>query len=113
MSSPIVVAVSSSRDHTFSKSNQPSITLIQGLGIEGDAHSGKTVKHRFLAKKDPAKPPNMAPIANADSFVLVGFIPNERQAISSSRNASHARPTGSFRIRIVNAFVISARIRIR
>ena len=56
MSSPIVVAVSSSRDHTFSKSNQPSITLIQGIGIEGDAHAGKTVKHRFLVKIDPTKP---------------------------------------------------------
>ncbi|MDJ0687346.1 MAG: hypothetical protein QNJ41_02445 [Xenococcaceae cyanobacterium MO_188.B32] len=44
----IVTAVSTSTTHTFSKSNQDSIRLIAGLGIEGDAHQGKTVKHRSL-----------------------------------------------------------------
>ena len=37
-------------------------------------------------------------MAKAVSFVLVVLMPSERQAISSSRNASHARPTGSRRI---------------
>ncbi len=52
----IVTAVSISTTHTFSKSNQASIRLIAGLGVEGDAHLGKTVKHRSRVKKDPTQP---------------------------------------------------------
>lgn len=53
---PIVIAVSHSKTHTFSKNNQSAIRLIEGLGVDGDAHAGKTVKHRFLVKKDATKP---------------------------------------------------------
>ena len=52
------------------------------------------------AKNEPAKPPNIAPIANAVSLVLVVLMPSERQAISSSRSASQARPTGRWRSRM-------------
>ncbi|MCC7346651.1 MAG: MOSC domain-containing protein, partial [Variibacter sp.] len=51
-----VVDVFSSPDHTFSKDRQTGITLWQGLGVQGDAHCGVTVKHRFDAKKDPTRP---------------------------------------------------------
>ncbi len=51
-----VVAVSSSPEHSFSKPNVPSITLIAGVGVEGDAHSGELVKHRYLVQKDPTQP---------------------------------------------------------
>lgn len=51
-----VVAVNISRTHSFSKSNQDSIQLLAGLGIEGDAHSGKTVKHRSRVAKNPNQP---------------------------------------------------------
>ena len=53
---PTVVAVSRSGTHTFSKPNQKTIKLIEGIGVEGDAHAGTTVKHRYLVKKDPTKP---------------------------------------------------------
>jgi len=53
---PFVIAVSRSKTHTFSKPNQEAIQLIAGLGVEGDAHSGRTVKHRFLVKKDASRP---------------------------------------------------------
>ena len=53
---PIVIAVSRSSSHTFSKPNQAFINLIEGFGVEGDAHGGKTVKHRYLVKSDPTKP---------------------------------------------------------
>jgi len=33
-----------------------SITLIKGMGVEGDAHSGATVKHRSRVAKDPTAP---------------------------------------------------------
>ncbi|MEO8590353.1 MAG: hypothetical protein ABI432_13345 [Flavobacteriales bacterium] len=41
-----VVAVSLSPSHTMSKGNATSIVRIAGLGVEGDAHAGTTVKHR-------------------------------------------------------------------
>ena len=54
--SGIVTAVSRSASHVFSKSNQQSIKLLAGIGVEGDAHSGKTVKHRSRVAKDPSQP---------------------------------------------------------
>jgi MOSC domain-containing protein YiiM len=54
--SGIVIAVSRSSKHTFSKSNQENIFLQAGLGVEGDAHLGKTVKHRSRVAADPTQP---------------------------------------------------------
>jgi MOSC domain-containing protein YiiM len=51
-----VIAVSISQNHSFSKFNRDSINLIAGLGVEGDAHLGKTVKHRSRVAKDPSQP---------------------------------------------------------
>ena len=53
---PIVIAVSCSPQHTFSKPNQPLIKLIEGKGVEGDVHAGKKVKHRYLVNIDSTKP---------------------------------------------------------
>ena len=52
----IVTAVSRSATHTFSKVTQDSIRLLPGLGVEGDAHMGETVKHRSRVARDPAQP---------------------------------------------------------
>jgi MOSC domain-containing protein YiiM len=52
----IVTAVSRSATHTFSKQNQDSIRLLTGLGVEGDAHLGQTVKHRSRVARDPSQP---------------------------------------------------------
>ncbi len=52
----IIAAVSRSQEHSFSKANQESITLVKGLGVEGDAHSGETVKHRSRVAQDPSQP---------------------------------------------------------
>ena len=51
-----VTAVSRSGSHSFSKPTCASIHLIEGLGVEGDAHSGETVKHRSRVAKDPSQP---------------------------------------------------------
>jgi len=56
MKNGIVKAVSKSGTHTFNKYNHDSILLIKGLGVEGDAHNGKTVKHRSRVAKDPTQP---------------------------------------------------------
>ena len=51
-----IVAVSRSPGHTLSKPNEGSIRLLEGLGVEGDAHMGVTVKHRSRVAKDPTVP---------------------------------------------------------
>lgn len=51
-----VEAVSASPGHTMSKPNQLSIRLLAGLGVEGDAHMGTTVKHRSRVLRDPSQP---------------------------------------------------------
>jgi MOSC domain len=42
----LVTEVSRSATHTMSKPNTDRILLLVGLGVDGDAHSGSTVKHR-------------------------------------------------------------------
>src|SRR5262245_55489731 len=56
MTDAIVTAVSRSATHTFSKTSAPSIRLVAGLGVEGDAHLGVTVKHRSRVARDPTAP---------------------------------------------------------
>jgi MOSC domain-containing protein YiiM len=56
VSSPTVLAVHRSPTHSFSKRTALSIRLIAGLGVEGDAHAGETVKHRSRVAKDPTQP---------------------------------------------------------
>jgi MOSC domain-containing protein YiiM len=54
--SATVIAVSGAPGHRFSKPVQGSIRLLKGLGVEGDAHSGETVKHRSRVARDPTQP---------------------------------------------------------
>jgi MOSC domain-containing protein YiiM len=56
MTQPRVVAVHLSSSHSFSKYPEDAITLVEGLGVEGDAHSGKTVQHRSRVARDPTQP---------------------------------------------------------
>jgi MOSC domain-containing protein YiiM len=51
-----VVAVSVDGKHRFSKTSRLSITLTSGHGIEGDAHYGPIVRHRYLARRNPTAP---------------------------------------------------------
>ncbi len=56
MTQPSIAAVSRSGEHSFSKPLQDSIVLVAGLGVEGDAHLGITVKHRSRVARDPSQP---------------------------------------------------------
>ncbi|MTB50695.1 MOSC domain-containing protein [Lewinella sp. W8] len=56
MPTPTVRSVSKSATHTFHKNSADCIVLLKGLGVEGDAHLGKTVKHRSRVAKDPTQP---------------------------------------------------------
>jgi MOSC domain len=51
-----VEAVAADAGHHFSKPLRDSIDLILGLGIEGDAHAGPYVRHRYLARRRPRLP---------------------------------------------------------
>lgn len=51
-----VTAVSRCSDHAFSKNTAPYIRLLAGLGVEGDAHQGRTVQHRSRVARDPTAP---------------------------------------------------------
>lgn len=53
---PRVEAVSLSPVHGFSKEPQPEVRLLAGLGAEGDAHAGRTVKHRSRVAQNPDQP---------------------------------------------------------
>ena len=51
-----VTAVSGSGKHTMRKPNLDVVRLLSGLGVEGDAHLGVTVKHRSRVAVDPTQP---------------------------------------------------------
>tara|TARA_R110002124_G_scaffold279572_1_gene452198 strand:- start:29672 stop:30241 length:570 start_codon:yes stop_codon:yes gene_type:complete len=56
VSSGKVVAVARDDAHRFSKELVSEIRIVEGLGVEGDAHLGKTVKHRSRVAVDPNQP---------------------------------------------------------
>lgn len=51
-----IVSVSRDAGHAFSKPCCAEIRLLAGLGVEGDAHCGATVKHRSRVAVDPSQP---------------------------------------------------------
>lgn len=56
MTEPRVISVNQSPRHGFSKQPQLSVRLIEGLGIEGDAHAGVTTQHLHQQRQDPTRP---------------------------------------------------------
>lgn len=51
-----VIAVHRSNEHGFSKETVDEITLLPGLGVDGDAHMGARVMHRSRVARDPNQP---------------------------------------------------------
>lgn len=56
MTEPSVIAVHKKSSYSFHKDTVPTIYLVAGIGVEGDIHSGETVKHRSRVRRDPAQP---------------------------------------------------------
>jgi MOSC domain-containing protein YiiM len=52
----IVTAVSLAAGHTFSKPTADRIVLLAGLGVQGDAHLGRTVQLVHRMRRDPTQP---------------------------------------------------------
>ena len=73
MSSTSVVAVARDASHGFSKKLVSEIRILDGLGVEGDAHLGKTLKHRSRMDVDPTKPNlRQVHLIHLERFVEVG-----------------------------------------
>jgi MOSC domain-containing protein YiiM len=51
-----VVAVARDSTHRFSKQLVDQIRLLEGIGVEGDAHAGVTVQHLSRLKRTPGAP---------------------------------------------------------
>ncbi|MEU9033411.1 MOSC domain-containing protein [Streptomyces sp. NPDC048352] len=51
-----VAAVSRNETYAFSKPNRESVTLLAGLGVEGDVHAGETIRHQFRMTYEPDLP---------------------------------------------------------
>ncbi|CAM3655873.1 MOSC domain-containing protein [Deinococcus frigens] len=56
VTSATVYSVSASPQHSFSKTRQPQLRLLAGLGVEGDSHAGVTVQHRSRVRQNPDQP---------------------------------------------------------
>jgi MOSC domain-containing protein YiiM len=66
-----------SPEHSFSKHSCSEITLVAGIGVEGDAHSGPTVKHRSRVAIDPNTPNlrqvHLIPLEILTNLAIEGF----------------------------------------
>ena len=69
-----VVAVAADRGHHFSKPTQDRIILVEGHGVEGDAHAGSFVRHRYLARRLPnLRQAHLIPSELFPSLLEAGF----------------------------------------
>ena len=51
-----VAALHRSSLHSFSKFTEDALQLIEGIGVQGDAHAGVTIKHRSRVARDASQP---------------------------------------------------------
>ncbi len=74
----VVEVVHRSASHTMRKTEQLSIRLLAGLGVEEDAHMGVTVKHRSRVARDPSQPNlrqvHLIPAELHDELRKAGFV---------------------------------------
>ncbi len=64
-----VVAVCQKAEPGLPKLEVDGVQLIEDYGIAGDYHAGRTVRHRYLAKKDPTRP-NLRQVLLIDTSIL-------------------------------------------
>lgn len=53
---PRVLAVHRDPEHRFSKPTVDEVQLVEGIGVLGDAHAGRTVQHLFQQRREPDAP---------------------------------------------------------
>lgn len=83
-----VASLSASPEYTFTKSATHRVRLIEGIGVEGDIHSGETVKHRSRVRADPTQP----------NLRQVHLTSRASYSLSSAKRVSTFHPGASARI---------------
>ncbi len=72
-----VISLSKSAQHGFSKQTCENLALIADIGIAGDAHAGRTVKHRSRVAADPTRPNlrqvHLIPAELLEALTAAGF----------------------------------------
>ncbi len=53
---PTIIGLASDGAHRFSKAPRTALTLLAGLGVQGDAHAGRLVQHLSRMAKEPNTP---------------------------------------------------------
>lgn len=53
---PLVTGLALASRHRFSKEPVTEVRLLAGLGVQGDAHAGETVRHRGRRRRRPQEP---------------------------------------------------------
>jgi MOSC domain-containing protein YiiM len=96
----------------MAKATAESIRLLAGLGVEGDAHAGVTVKHRSRVARDPSQPNlrqvHLIPAEIHDELAGAGFDvePGEMGENIRTRGLDlFALPVGT-RLRLGNAATV-------
>ena len=51
-----IIGLALDGEHRFTKALQSALRLLEGLGVEGDAHAGQLVQHLSRIAKDPGVP---------------------------------------------------------
>jgi MOSC domain-containing protein YiiM len=64
-----VIAVCQKPEPGLPKLEVEAIQLIEDLGVAGDYHAGKLIRHRYLARKDPTRP-NLRQVLLADTTIV-------------------------------------------
>lgn len=72
-----IAGLASDSQHKFSKKVRESLVLLQGLGVEGDAHASRVVRHRYLARYRPtmlnARQVHLIPAELLDALRPLGY----------------------------------------
>ncbi len=100
--SATVASLHVSDAHTFSKQRRERVQLLAGLGVEGDAHAGATVRHRSRVAADPTQPNlrqvHLLPVELLEALHGHGFEvrPGDMgENVTTAGVDLHALPTGT------------------
>ncbi|MEV4090475.1 hypothetical protein AB0J43_60435 [Nonomuraea fuscirosea] len=80
-----------------------SITLLAGLGVEGDAHMGVTVKHRSRVAQDPTQPNLRQVLIHEELFAEVrpaGNLVRRAGVMSVVKAGGVVRPGDTIEVRL-------------
>lgn len=86
-----------SAGHEFSKQPVDEVRLLAGLGVEGDAHCGPTVRHRSRVRADPTQPNlRQVHLIGAEPFASLALAPGDLgENVTTAGLDLYALPVGT------------------